>query len=165
MIRWFGKLLTTQQPNNPTTSLETRNVRNPATTTCVHRRGSRASSVFWGVPRSRRRRACTSSFPARWEDDLLLPFFAISDLGLQISDFQSEISWWSRRGSNPQPSQCHCDALPIAPRPRNSPIRFLTTRRSHQSPRRPKNDAQPTSNNARCRRPYILLAFSRPDSF
>jgi hypothetical protein len=34
---------------------------------------------------------------------------------------------WSRRGSNPQPLECHSSALPIAPRPHGM---FLTYRRT-----------------------------------
>src|SRR5947199_6081368 len=29
---------------------------------------------------------------------------------------------WSRRGSNPQPLECHSSALPIAPRPHGNPF-------------------------------------------
>ncbi len=89
------------------------------------RRGSRASSVLHaayscgtGAPRVRQCWACTSFFPTRCEDDLLLPFQAI-----QCTEQMFTRKKWSRRDSNPLPSVCHTDALPIELRPQSN-LRF-----------------------------------------
>lgn len=50
-------------------------------------------------------------------------------LGLAANDkmkmactFRCKPFEWSRRGSNPQPLECHSSALPIAPRPHGIPL-------------------------------------------